>query len=456
VIGTPSSYLEVTPVSALSGYAVVPSSKPETQRAILAATLATGLSVIHNDLRCFETTLMKQACEALGAKILERERFLEIQGVGGVLQPHNPIINAEGSGLVFRVLTALTCFTSGLTVITGDATLRTRVMSPLFDGLRQLGAKLECIGDKGRAPVANLGGGLKGGDCVLPGNVSSQFITAIMFAAPLAAEPTKIRIEGEVLSRSYIQQTIQTLRHAGIKVDASVDLSEILVHPGTYKAAEYRISGDFTSASYLIGASALFKGTVVLENLTSHSLQGERAIVDVVEALGVTAEFDDANNRTILTNPHPQISGNFTFDASDCPNIVPTLAAIGAHVAGTFRVTGGSITRLHKSPRIKAMVTELSKLGVPISPLYKGEVLDGFEILGQGGQYAGGQTLESWGDHRIFMSLFVASLRCRQTNRLKGHQDVVCSFADFREQFESLGVESVVVSASEVLVVGKS
>jgi 3-phosphoshikimate 1-carboxyvinyltransferase len=432
--------LKVAPVRELCGRAVTPSSKPETQRAILAATLARGRSVVHNDLRCLETQSMKDACRAVGAVIDELPGRLEIQGVGRDFQLGPRVIDAVGSGLVFRTFTALTSFASTPAVITGDAILRGRVMKPLFDALGGLGARIDCLGDEGKAPIVNWGGGMQGGRCTVPGNISSQFITAVMFAAPFAPAPIEIAIEGEILSISYIRQTIAAMRQAGIRVDVADDFSLIRVHPGEYQPSEYRVSGDYTSSSYLIGAAAIFPGTTVLENMNSVSLQGERAIIDVVRALGIEVNFDDAHNRLTLVNKHPQLSGDFEFDASDYPNIVPTLAAIGSFVKGRFRVVGGSITRLHKSPRIKAMVAELGKLGVDIKGLFKDGVYDGFEIHGTGAPYQGGVQLSSWGDHRIFMSLFVASLRCQRPNLLDGYRDVICSFPDFFEQFEHLGV----------------
>lgn len=431
--------LQVEPIASLRGRAHTPSSKPETQRAILAATLANGKSIVRNDLRCVETSAMKNACRALGAHIEEHEGYLEIQGVGRSLRLGQRVVDAIGSGLVFRTFTALTSFASSPAIITGDTILRTRVMKPLFDALSQLGAKIECIGEPGKAPVVNWGGGLRGGRCTIPGNISSQFVTAVMFAAPFAEQVTEIVVEGELLSASYINQTIAALRRAGIRVDAADDLSLIRVHPGELQPAEYSIGGDYTSSSYLVAAAALFPGTFVLENLNSESLQGERAIIDVVRALGIEVHFDDAANELTLVNRHAQLAGEYEFDASDFPNIVPTLATIGAYVKGTFRVVGGSITRLHKSPRIKAMVSELGKMGVDIKGLFKDGVYDGFEIRGSGGPYHGGVDLSSWGDHRIFMSLFVASLRARHANRLDGYRDVNCSFPDFFSQFEHLG-----------------
>ncbi|WP_125778583.1 3-phosphoshikimate 1-carboxyvinyltransferase [Pseudoalteromonas rubra] len=432
--------LQVKPTATLGDVATIPSSKPETQRAILAATLAEGTSVVRNDLRCLETTTMKEACRTIGAIIEEKDGYLEIQGVGSNFAGNKRVIDALGSGLVFRVFTAITSFGDTPEVLTGDAILRGRVMAPLFDALAQLGANISCVADEGKAPVVNWGGGFKGGRCVIPGNVSSQFITAVMFAAPMAPEPTEIVIEGEILSISYIRQTIEAMEKAGIRIDVADDFTSIVVHPGQYQSADYQISGDYTSSSYIIGAAALFQGTRVLKNMNSQSLQGEKAIIDVVKALGVEVQFDDANDELTLINNQTHLAGDFEFDASDYPNIVPTLAAIGAFVEGTFRVVGGSITRLHKSPRIKAMVSELQKLGVDITPLFKDGVYDGFEIHGKA-SYQGGLELSSWGDHRIFMSLFIASLRCERACLLEGYADVICSFPDFFKEFSAMGVQ---------------
>src|SRR4051812_20956444 len=167
-----SMLLEVEPLEKLAGRARIPSSKPETQRAILAATLAAGRSVVYNDLRCVETSTMKEACRAIGAIVDERDGYLEIQGVGRNFQSVRRVIDALGSGLVFRIFTALTSFTPSATVVTGDAVLRSRVMAPLFDALRQIGAHIYCAADDGKAPIVNWGGGIRGGRCELPGDVS--------------------------------------------------------------------------------------------------------------------------------------------------------------------------------------------------------------------------------------------------------------------------------------------
>ncbi|KMJ43775.1 5-enolpyruvylshikimate-3-phosphate synthase [Xenorhabdus khoisanae] len=431
-------YLVVNPSNYIRHSAYIPSSKPETQRAILAASLANGKSIINNDLRCLETSTMKEACRSIGARIIEESGRLIIYGTGGKISPDKEVIDALGSGLVFRVMTALTCHSETPAVISGDAILRTRVMEPLLNALIELGGNISSVHMNGKAPFVNWGGYI-GGECKIEGNISSQFITAILLTAPLAQKSTTIKIKGEILSLSYIRQTLEVLTIAGIQFQHNENFTQITVLPGKYNPAEYTITGDYTSCSYLVAVATLFPCDLTLRNINSKSLQGEQAILTFVEKMGLDVIRNDQQNETRLINKKGQLTGNYEFNVSDCPNIVPTLAALGIYVDGCFRVTGGSITRLHKSPRIKAMINELLKLGVNIRPLFINDVYDGFEIHGAP-SYSGNCILSSWGDHRIFMSLFIASLRCHQANYIDGYKDVHCSFPDFFKEFEQLGI----------------
>ncbi|MEV6671703.1 3-phosphoshikimate 1-carboxyvinyltransferase [Streptomyces sp. NPDC051162] len=440
--------LKVDPIDSFSGTFRVPSSKPETQRAILVGTLAEGTSRVYNDLRCDETETMKNACRAFGAEITEHDGFLEIKGIGGTLPDIRRVIQSRGSGLVFRVVTALASALPTPVVVTGDATLRKRVMAPLLDALRELGSDIESIADEGKAPVVNWGGGLKGGTCRLPGDISSQFITAILFAAPLAEGPVEIEVTGEVYSQSYIRQTLASLTDAGIKLSASEDMRHYHVEPSHYQTQDVTIHEDYTSASYLLAAAALFPGRTVLTNVYGDSMQGEFAIVPILEKLGVSVTFDEESLSLIVDNPAGSMCGDFEVDVMDCPNIVPTLAALGAYVQGSLRVTGGRLTRFHKASRIEAMAAELTRAGVDIEVLYADGVCDGFLVRGAQ-TYPGGVTLSSWGDHRIFMSLFVAGLRMQSANRFSGFEDVKLSFPSFMEEFTKAGVRTTAVDEED-------
>jgi len=431
--------LKANPAGSFSGRFRIPSSKPETQRAILCAVLADGKSCVFNDLRCAETDTMKAACRTLGATIIDHTDHLEIHGIGRHPSTKGRLIDAAGSGLVFRTMAAISSAFSAPTILTGDQTLRKRVMSDLLQALGSLGAEIYSICENGKAPVVNWGHGLRGGRCTLPGNVSSQFITAILLAAPFAERAVDLEILGDVYSESYIQQTIAEMRSSGISVSASADLTTFHVEPGTYLPYDRHIREDYTSASYLLAAASLYPGHTTFENVHGESRQGERAIVDILRRLGLEVEFDSQAKTLSVHNPVGRLEGDYEFDATDYPNIVPTLAAIGSYVEGTFRVIGGRITRFHKASRIEAMVNELTTAGVDIRLVHNDGVVDGFEIKGRN-SYPGWNRFSSWGDHRIFMSLFVAGLRMEGPSYYSGFEDVRLSFPDFFDQFGRAGV----------------
>lgn len=382
---------------------------------------------------------MVEACRSLGATFEFCEDRVKVTGTGGRPVFKNAFIQAHGSGLVFRIFTALATVSPDPVALTGDDTLRRRVMRPLFDALEAGGASIVPLAEEGQAPILVVSNTLNGGAISLPGNISSQFITAMLLAAPFAENSLELQITGEILSSSYIRQTLWAMEHAGITLSYAQDLSIISVYPGRYRAIDTMIRGDFTSLSYLIAASALFKGTTVVRNVSVETLQGESEIISIARAIGLDLTLDEgAQTLTIVNDSEEVLCGHYRFNARDCPNIVPTLAAIGAFVNGTFTVEGGSITRLHKSPRILAMVTELVKLGVDIKPLFKDEVLDGFTIRGTGAQPKGGIALDNWGDHRIFMSLYIVSAKCLEPNELPGANSVICSFPDFIEAVDRI------------------
>jgi 3-phosphoshikimate 1-carboxyvinyltransferase len=436
--------LRVAPATSFSGCFQIPPSKPETQRAILASALAAGRSRIRGALRCDEIETMKRACQAIGAKITERPDGLDIDGVGGAPRFRDRTIDAAGSALVFRTMTALAAVQPLPIVLTGDATLRRRVMSPLFDALRELGADIQSTGDWGSAPVIASGRAVQNDRCQLAGNVSSQFITAMLFALPLTDRPVHIEVTDEVYSKSYIRQTLATLTAAGVAVDASPDCRHFRVEPSIYRPQDVYIKEDYTSASYLLAAAALYKGRSVFRNVHGESTQGEAAIISILQQLGLKIDIDRRSNTLILENRDGMLRGGFEIDVRDCPNIAPTLAALGAYVTGTLRVVGARLTRLHKASRVEAMVSELSSAGVDIEVVRRDGVCDGFQVRGAP-SYPGGCTFSSWGDHRIFMSLFVASLRMHRPSFCSGFEDVRLSFPDFVQEFATGGVKTTIV-----------
>jgi 3-phosphoshikimate 1-carboxyvinyltransferase len=438
--------LKVYPAKSVDGEVTIPSSKPETQRAILIGSLAKGTSKVFNDLHCVETNTMKNACRSIGAKITEHDNFLEVEGYQstGLTAKDIPVVNCIGSGLVARTFLTLSSVLEFPVIVTGNQVLRNRIIGPLLSSLEGLGVHLDYLAEPEKLPILNRSTRLLGGRCMLPGNLSSQFITALLLAAPLAESPVEIEIEGQVYSKSYIRQTVAAMEHASVKVEYSEGMNFFRVEPSEYQAVDTEVFGDYTGASYVLARAALFPGKTVLHNMSEHSLQGEQAIVDILRALDVSIEFDASRKTLTVNNNRSELKGDIEFDVTDCPNIIPTLAALGAFVQGRFRVTGGALTNYHKCSRIQAMITELRKMGVDIEPVYQGDLYDGFEVRGQA-EYQGGVTLESWGDHRIFMSLLFASMKVREPNLLEGFESVDCSFPDFLAEFNKIGAKYQVV-----------
>lgn len=445
------NFLTVLPAKYMQGGVfVIPSSKPETQRALVTAALAEGRSHIYNDLRCRETEATRNGLRALGARIEEFDGRLDIHGVAGRPMCHTDTIDCMGSGYAFRVFSVLAALTPGTITITGDSVLQKRIMAPLLETLEGVGASIEYLGKYGHAPIRIDSETLRTGSCIVPGHNCSQFTTALLLGLPLSAQPMELIVTGEIASASYVHQTLDAMARAGVSVGSEVPAHRYLIAPQQYRPFTVNIGGDFTSASYIVAIACLFEGEYILKNVSSASLQGERAIIAFAEETGLEVSFNAEEKTCVLVNRHGRPRGNFRFNVRNSPNILPTLAAIGAFVDGSLAIIGGSVTNHHKSPRIRAMLEELSKLGVAVAPLYaeNGE-LDGLELQGRA-TYEGGCELSSWGDHRIFLSLFIVSLRTRMGNQIEGYEGIVNSFPDFLDQVATFGVSFHVEKSATV------
>ncbi len=423
----------------LSGRFRVPASKPETQRALVMAALADGVSTIHLPLHCAETSTMMRACRAIGAEITQGEN--EFQVVGRGCEPKNSVsiegtntryVWAGGSALVGRLFTAIGSSVAEPVVVDGNNLLRNRPFEQIFSTLSDRGTNFHFFDAKNSLPCLALSRRLPGGRYRLETSVSSQFATALMVPAPLAAAPTTIEISGTHYSLSYIRQTADMMRRFGIDPLISEDERVMLIpNTGCYRSCVVDIAGDYTSASYLLGAAFVSGGRVTLSNLDPQSLQGERAIVDIIETLGGRVEWQDTTGTVEVDCTNLPAEVDASFDFKDSPNILPTVAAMAATIPGRVRLTGGRLTQYHKSPRIDAMAVELAKAGVSITVLRDAEgAVDGLEIRGTG-RHRGGLDLFGYGDHRIVMSLVVFALSCKEPCYFDSIGDAYDSFPEF-------------------------
>lgn len=407
--------------SVVSGEVYAPPSKSYTHRAILIIALGPG-GTVKRPLISADTRATIAACEAFGAKITQKDD-IEIKGVSGKPQTPEDVINVLNSGTTMRFCSAVASLTNGA-VLTGDASIRSRPNGPLLSSLNDLGVNAFSVRGNGKAPLV-VQGRMKGGVARLNGSVSSQFLSALLIACPLAEGDTKIVIEGELKSRPYAEITLDMLKDAGARIDASKH--EFEIEGGqSYNLTSYTIPGDFSSASYPLAAAAVTGGEVVVRGVLP-SRQGDSAIVDILGRMGAEISWDRVEG--VLRIKGRELHG-VDVDASLTPDLVPTIAVLGALAKGKTVVSNAEHVRHKETDRLHAMATELSKMGADIR-----ERPDGLEIVG--GELHGGDV-KGHDDHRIVMALAIAGMAAGNT-RIDTAECVDVSYPGFFQEMARIG-----------------
>jgi 3-phosphoshikimate 1-carboxyvinyltransferase len=407
--------------SVVSGEVYAPPSKSYTHRAILIIALGPG-GTVKRPLISADTRATIAACEAFGAKITRKDD-IEIEGVSGKPQTPEDVINVLNSGTTMRFCSAVASLTNGA-VLTGDTSIRSRPNGPLLSALNDLGVNAFSIRGNGKAPLV-VQGRMKGGEAKLNGSVSSQFLSALLIASPLSEGDTKIIIEGELKSRPYAEITLDMLKDAGARIEA--DKQEFEIEGGqSYNLKSYTIPGDFSSASYPLAAAAVTGGEVVVRGVLP-SRQGDSAIVDILGRMGAEISWDQVEG--VLRIKGRELQG-VDVDASLTPDLVPTIAVLGALAKGKTVVSNAEHVRHKETDRLHAMATELSKMGANIK-----ERPDGLEIVG--GELHGADV-KGYDDHRIVMALAIAGMATGKT-RIDTAECVDVSYPGFFQEMASIG-----------------
>jgi 3-phosphoshikimate 1-carboxyvinyltransferase len=423
-----------------------PASKPQTQRALIMGSMADGLTTIHRPLMAHETLTMIEACRSLGAEVSMLDDQLTIRGIGPEFsrkaagpRAGTRYIWASGSALVARLFMSIGSAFPEDVVVDGKCNLRARPFSPLIAELRQKSVEFRFFDIPDKLPYVAVSTSLPGGHYRLRTDVSSQFATSLLVSAPLAATPVTVELVGPSYSISYLRQTAELMGHFGVPVEAEDDMRQIFVsNEKSYQAREIELTGDYTSASYILGAALVTRGLIRLDNLDPGSLQGECSIVDILVELGADVKWVQGANALLIDCTSRRSSVDAIFDVSDCPNILPTVAAIAATLEGRVRITGGRLTQYHKSPRIDAIAAQLARGGVSVQTLKsKDGFVDGLEIRGKE-QYEGGILFPAHEDHRIVMATVLFTLACNRACAFDGVVDTADSFPGFAE---CLGLE---------------
>ena len=419
--------LTLPPINAPVAASVrLPGSKSITNRALLLAALADGESQLIAPLHSEDTFYMASALRELGVRIEETpEQDFIVAGRGGRFGAPGKPLFIGNSGTTVRFLTAAACLAPAGTdvVLDGVARMRERPIRDLIGALLTLGVDAECLNGHGCPPVRVRGGGLPGGSCRLRGDVSSQFLTALLQAAPYAAQDVEIEIIGELISKPYIDITQSVMASFGVAL-VNDEYQRLRVPAGQrYTGHEYVIEADASNASYFLAAAAVTGGTVTLENLGTDSIQGDIHFLDVLERMGCMVTRGAA---VMLTGPERLSAIEADMDA--IPDTAQTLAVVAAFADGPSHITNIASLRVKETDRVKAIAKELPKLGVRVD-----EGPDNWTITPPADGVYTPAEIDTYDDHRMAMAFAVAGLRVPVT--INNPACVAKTFPDFWERW---------------------
>ncbi len=410
----------------LRGVVTAPPSKSYTHRAVIAASLSAGESILTNPLRSDDTMTTVNACRALGVTIEERTRLLIVHGRTDLKAPTGEV-NCGESASTIRFMTPVAALARGTTILTGRAGLLRRPIGPLVEALRDLG--VACSAVEGHPPVKVHGGGLEGGETSLPGDVSSQFITGLLLACPLAPKDTKIRLTSRLESRPYVALTLGVIRKHGVSVDASTDYSEFKIYGRQeYCPHNHRVIGDFSSAAFLLAAAVVTNSHIRVENLEAKlKEQPDVEVLKVLERMGVKLRVEDSA---------VEVSGGrlwgLEIDVEDTPDLVPVYAALGCFAEGETRIVNARRLRIKESDRLAALAAELGKMGAAVAATRD-------TLMVRGPCALKGARITPHNDHRIAMACAVAALRAQGETVITDAECVNKSYPNFFNDLKSLG-----------------
>jgi 3-phosphoshikimate 1-carboxyvinyltransferase len=417
--------------SGVSGTARAPPSKSYTHRAILAAGYGEG-ALVRNPLDSPDTRATARAVEAFGGTVTDVDAGFQVAGFGGRPGVPDDVLDCANSGTTMRLVTAAAALADGRTVLTGDDSLRSRPHGPLLDAVEQLGGRAESTRANGRAPLV-VGGPIQGGTAAIPGDVSSQFVTALLMAGAVTEAGVRVDLETDLKSAPYVDVTLEVLDAFG--VDARETDAGYAVDGGqTYapEGGEYAVPGDFSSMSYLLAAGAVAGDRSVVVEGAHPSAQGDAAIVEILERMGADVDWDrDAGRITVARSA---LSG-VEVSVADTPDLLPTVAAVGAVADGDTRIVDCEHVRYKETDRVSVMTDELETMGAPVT-----EEADVLTVHG-GDSTLRGATVEGQADHRIVMALAVAALGAEGETTIEGAEHADVSFPGFFDALAGLGAD---------------
>lgn len=398
-----SDAIEIQPVDGpVEARVRPPGSKSLTNRALVCAALADGESILTGALVSDDTHVMIEGLARLGIPIdvSDEGTTLRVGGARGVLPAIEADLFIGNSGTTVRFLTALATLGHGAFRLDGVPRMRERPIQDLAEALNSLGATVRCESAGGCPPVEIHANGLPGGEAVVRGDISSQFLSGLLMAAPGARTPVRLSVEGELVSKPYVRMTLEVMRSFGVKVEAPEDLSSFAVEPAIYSAREYAIEPDASAASYFWAIAAITGGRVTVEGLSPKALQGDVAFVDCLAQMGCRVESTD-DSITVIGAEGPLRGAKLDMNAIS--DTVQTLAAVALFAEGPTEVTGVAHNRHKETDRIGDLATELRRLGASVEERPDGLIITPGQLRPA--------MVETYDDHRMAMSLALVGLK---------------------------------------------
>ena len=408
--------------SEVKGKVRAPSSKSYTIRGLMCAALAKGISEVIYPLSSDDTEASVDVLGMVGVHIEQKGDLWQVVG-GDFHQPDIDLFCGE-SAATLRFMTAICSLIPGGCRLVAGPSLSTRPIKSLVQALGQLGVGCSCRGEV--APVVVEGGGLKGGVTELPGDISSQFVSALLFIAPFAEGGVKIRLTTPLESKPFVLMTLDCLARFGVKVECSRDFGEFELLKQTYKPARYIVEGDWSSASYLLALGAV-SGEVEVENLNPESLQGDKMMLDFLKDMGALVRV----NKNSVTVKRSRLNA-IRADLSDCIDLLPTMVVLAAVSDGVSEFTGIDRARIKESDRVSALREGLERMGI--------EVREERNRLTITGSRPKGSVIDTRGDHRMAMAFSILGSIAGKTI-INDAECVSKTFPDFWDILKSIGSE---------------
>lgn len=391
----------ISPISQpLNATVRVPGSKSLTNRALLVTALADGTTALKNALFSDDSRYFADALKTLGFDVrLDPDRAeMTVTGLGGRIPAAKAELFIGNAGTAARFLTAFLTLGSGEYVLDGDPRMRERPIGDLAVALKQLGATIETINNC--PPVRISSTGLPGGETTITGNISSQFLSALLMVGPYAKSTVEIEVSTKLNSKPYVDMTLSVMADFGVNVERK-DYNQFRIHPALYSPlSAYLIESDASAASYFFAAPAICGGTVRVENISRNSTQGDIRFLNVLEQMGcIIEETESCIQVTGATELH-----GFDIDMRDIPDTAQTLAAIAPFASTPMRIRGIASARVKETDRISATCTELKRLGVKVDEYEDGMTIYPCDNLRPA-------TIQTYNDHRMAMAFSLIGLR---------------------------------------------